>query len=55
MQLLKLPEGQGIVVLNITIFLSPPGGNQRPFTLVVNAEANTAGMVLVTHQFMHMQ
>ena len=55
MQLLQLPEGQGIVVLNITIFQPPPGGNQHPFTLVVNAEANTAGMVLVTHQIMHMQ
>ena len=43
------------MVLNITIFQPPPGGNQCPFTLVVNTEANTAGMVLVTHQIMHMQ
>ena len=44
-----------MVVLNVTIFEPPPGGSQRPFTLVVNTEDVTAGMVLVTHQIMHMQ
>ena len=38
-------ERQRMVVLNITIFQPPPGGSQRPFTLVVNTEDVTAGMV----------
>ena len=44
-----------MVVLNVTIFEPPTGGSQRPFTLVVNTGDDTAGMVRVTHQIMHMQ
>ena len=37
-------EGQGSVVLNITIFDPPAGGTTRPFTLVVNTQDGTASM-----------
>ena len=37
-------EGQGMVVLNVTIFQPPSGGSQGPFTLVINTEDDTAGM-----------
>ena len=43
-------EGQGMVVLNITIFDPPIGGTPRPFTLVVNTEDGTASKFLPVQQ-----
>ena len=37
-------EGQGFVVLNITIFHPPTGGSPRPLTLAVNTQDGTASM-----------
>ena len=37
-------EGQGFVMLNITIFDPPTGGNPQPFTLVVNTQDGIASM-----------
>ena len=42
-------EGQGFVVLNITIFDPPTGGTPRPFTLVVNTQDGTASMFSLVH------
>ena len=42
-------EGQGFVVLNITIFDPPAGGTPRPFTLVINTQDDTASMFSKLH------
>ena len=42
-------EGQGSVVLNITIFDPPTGGTPQPFTLVVNTQDGTASMLTPVH------
>ena len=42
-------EGQGSVVLNITIFDPPTGGTPRPFNLVVNTQDGTASMFNPVH------
>ena len=42
-------EGQGSVVLNITIFDPPTWGTPRPFTLVVNTQDGTASMFSPVH------
>ena len=43
-------QGQGAVVLNITVFDPLTRGSPRPFTLVVNTEDGTASKFLPTQQ-----